>query len=142
MAIVKPYCSERDLHKESTKCKWVRQMNRGIHCKSGTSFMGLPVNACISIWKQEFCAFPHYAHSLGIYTLKNCGKENEPKFAYKLVINFRLATALFDLVFFCTQLVPDWYKGSFVVFRSHMRSPMINTVNMWKIDCPIHLFPI
>ena len=25
----------------------------------------------------------HHAHSLGMYTLKNCGKENEPKIAYK-----------------------------------------------------------
>ena len=36
-----------------------REMNRGIHCKSGSSFMGLAVNAGISIWNEECSAFPH-----------------------------------------------------------------------------------
>ena len=43
----------RDRHRESTTCKWVCEMNRGIHCKSGTSFMGLAVNARISISNEE-----------------------------------------------------------------------------------------
>ena len=43
----------RDGHRESTTCKWVFEMNRGIHCKSGSSFMGLTVNAGISIWNEE-----------------------------------------------------------------------------------------
>ena len=48
LAIFKP-CGKRDLHRESTNCKWVCEMNRGIHCKSGTSFMGFAmVNAGIS----------------------------------------------------------------------------------------------
>ena len=53
LAIFKPYCGGRDLHRESTKCKWVCEINRGIHCKSGTSFMGLAVNAGISISNEE-----------------------------------------------------------------------------------------
>ena len=54
LAIFKPYCvGERDLHTDSTKCKWVCEMNRGIHCKSGTSFMGQAVNAGIGISNEE-----------------------------------------------------------------------------------------
>ena len=49
----------RDRHRESTTCKSVCEMNRGIHCKSGSSFMGLTVNAGISIWNEECTAFPH-----------------------------------------------------------------------------------
>ena len=54
-----PAVVERDLHKESTKCKCVCKMNRGIHCKSGTSFMGLVVNAGISISNEERQKIPH-----------------------------------------------------------------------------------
>ena len=49
----------RDSHKESTTCKLVCEINRGIHSKSGSSFMGLAVNAGISIWNEECSAFPH-----------------------------------------------------------------------------------
>ena len=38
-------CVRRDRHRESTTCKLVCEMNRGIHSKSGTSFMGLAVKA-------------------------------------------------------------------------------------------------
>ena len=40
-------CVIRDSHRESTTCKLVCEMNRGIHSKSGSSFMGLAVNAGI-----------------------------------------------------------------------------------------------
>ena len=40
-------CVRRDSHRKS---KLVCEMNRGINCKSGSSFMGLAVNAGISIW--------------------------------------------------------------------------------------------
>ena len=33
-------------------------MNRGIHSKSGTFFMGLAVNAGISIWNEDCSACP------------------------------------------------------------------------------------
>ena len=52
-------CVKRDSHRESTTCKLVCEMNRGIHCKCGSSFMGLAVNAGISIWNEECSAFPH-----------------------------------------------------------------------------------
>ena len=52
-------CVRRDSHRESTTCKLVCEMNRGIHSKSGSSFMGLAVNAGISIWNEECSAFPH-----------------------------------------------------------------------------------
>ena len=39
--------------------KWVCEMNRSINCKSGTSFMGLAINAGISIWNEECSAYPH-----------------------------------------------------------------------------------
>ena len=52
-------CVKGDSHRESTTCKLVCEMNRGIHCKSGSSFMGLAVNAGISIWNEECSAFPH-----------------------------------------------------------------------------------
>ena len=42
-------CVRRDSHRESTTCKSVCDMNRGIHCQSGSSFMGLAVNAGLSI---------------------------------------------------------------------------------------------
>ena len=32
-------CVRRDSHRESTTCKLVCEMNRGIHCKYGASFM-------------------------------------------------------------------------------------------------------
>ena len=35
------------------------EMNRGIHCKSGSSFMGLAVDAGISTRNEECSAFPH-----------------------------------------------------------------------------------
>ena len=41
-------CVIRDSHREALHvhvCKLVCEMNGGIHCKSGTSFMGLAVNA-------------------------------------------------------------------------------------------------
>ena len=44
-------CVRRDSHRESTTCKCVCEMNRAIHCKSGSSFMGLAVNAELSISK-------------------------------------------------------------------------------------------
>ena len=50
----------KKIHRESTTCKWVCEMNRGIHCKSGTSFMVLAVNAGISIWNEECSVFPHF----------------------------------------------------------------------------------
>ena len=46
-------CVKRDSHRESTTCKLVCEMNRGIHCKSGSSFMGLAVNAGLSISNEE-----------------------------------------------------------------------------------------
>ena len=46
-------CGGRDRHRESTTCKWVCEMNRGIHCKSGSSFMGLAVDAGLSISNEE-----------------------------------------------------------------------------------------
>ena len=49
----------RDSHRESITCKLVCEMNRGIHSKSGSSCMGLAVNAGISIWNEECSAFPH-----------------------------------------------------------------------------------
>ena len=52
-------CVKRDSHRESTACKLVCEMNRGIHCKSGSSCMGLAVNAGISIWNEECSAIPH-----------------------------------------------------------------------------------
>ena len=52
-------CVIRDSYRESTTCKLVCEMNRGIHSKSGSSFMGLAVNAGISIWNEECSAFPH-----------------------------------------------------------------------------------
>ena len=52
-------CVIRDSHRESTTCKSVCEMNRGIHSKSAPSFMGLAVNAGISIWNEECSAFPH-----------------------------------------------------------------------------------
>ena len=52
-------CVIRDSHRESTTCKLVCEMNRGMHCKSGSSFMGLAVNAGISIWNEECSTFPH-----------------------------------------------------------------------------------
>ena len=33
-------CVTRDSNWDCTKCKWVWTMNRPIHCKSGSSFMG------------------------------------------------------------------------------------------------------
>ena len=63
-------CLIRDSHRESTTCKLVCEMNRGIHSKSGSSFMVLAVNAGISIWNKECSAFPMpmrnrcYGHSL------------------------------------------------------------------------------
>ena len=53
-------CVKRDSHRESTTCKLVCEMNRGIHSKSGSSVMGLAVNAGISIWNEECSAPPHY----------------------------------------------------------------------------------
>ena len=52
-------CVIRDSHRESTTCKLLCETNRGIHCKSGSSFMGLAVNAGISIWNEECSAFPY-----------------------------------------------------------------------------------
>ena len=51
----------RDRHRESTtcKCQECEEMNRGIHCKSGSSFMRLAVNAGISISNEECSAFLH-----------------------------------------------------------------------------------
>ena len=51
----------RDRHRESTTCtcKLVCEMNRGIHCKSGTSFMELAVNARLSISNEERHNSPH-----------------------------------------------------------------------------------
>ena len=46
-------CVRRDSHRESTTCKSVCELNRGIHCKSGSSFMGLTVNAGLSISNEE-----------------------------------------------------------------------------------------
>ena len=52
--------SDFDSHRESTTYKSsVCEMNRGIHCKSGSSFMELAVNAGISTWNEECSAFPH-----------------------------------------------------------------------------------
>ena len=50
-------CVRRDSHRENTTCKWVWEMNRGIHCKSGTSFMGLADNARLSISNEESRTF-------------------------------------------------------------------------------------
>ena len=52
-------CVRRDRHKESTTCKLECEMNRGIHCKSGSSFMGLAVNAGLSISNEESQNIPH-----------------------------------------------------------------------------------
>ena len=49
----------RDSHRESITCKLVCEMNRGIHCKSGTSCMGLAVNAGLSISNEERQNTPH-----------------------------------------------------------------------------------
>ena len=46
-------CVRKDSHRERTTCRRVCEMNRGIHCKSGLSFM--KVNARISTWNEEFC---------------------------------------------------------------------------------------
>ena len=46
-------CVIRDSHRESTTCKLVCEINRGINSKSGSSFMGLAVSAGISIWNEE-----------------------------------------------------------------------------------------
>ena len=48
LAIFKPYCGERDLHKESTKCKWVCEMNRGIHSKSAWDILYGAGSQCIN----------------------------------------------------------------------------------------------
>ena len=53
--IFKPYCGGRDPHIE----KALNATKRVSDCKSGTSFMGLAVNAGISIWNEECSAFPH-----------------------------------------------------------------------------------
>ena len=52
-------CVIRDNHRESTTCKLVCEMNRGIHCKSGSSFMGLAVNAGLGISNDERQNIPH-----------------------------------------------------------------------------------
>ena len=52
-------CVIRDSHRVSTTCKLVCEMNRVIHSTSGSSFMGLAVNAGMSIWHEECSAFPH-----------------------------------------------------------------------------------
>ena len=48
-----------DSHRDSTTYKRVCEMNRGIHCKSGSSFMGLAVNAGLSISNEERQNIPH-----------------------------------------------------------------------------------
>ena len=50
-------CVRKDSHRASTTCKWVCEMNRGIHCESGSSFIVLPVYAGISNWNEECSAF-------------------------------------------------------------------------------------
>ena len=57
-------CGWRACHRENTTCKWVCEMNRGIHCKSESSFMGLTVNAGISIWNEESSAIANLSHPL------------------------------------------------------------------------------
>ena len=52
-------CVIKDSHRESTTCKLVCEMNRGIHSKSGSSFMGLGVNAGLSISNEETQNIPH-----------------------------------------------------------------------------------
>ena len=60
LVIFKPYTLEETVIEKSLHANECEEMNRGIHCKSGSSFMGLTVNAGISIWNEECSAFPHY----------------------------------------------------------------------------------
>ena len=96
LAILKPYCSEWDLHKENTKCKWVCEMNRGIHCKSRTSFMGLAVNAGINIWNEKFSAFPHNFLQMLIPALTASPIKDVPDLQWKpLFISHSFAFSIF-----------------------------------------------
>ena len=57
LVIFKPYTLEETVIEKALHANECEEMNRGIHCKSGTSFMGLAVNAGISIWNEACSAF-------------------------------------------------------------------------------------
>ena len=59
LVIFKTYAFEETVIEKALHANECEEMNRGIHCKSESSFMGLTVNAEISIWNEECSAFPH-----------------------------------------------------------------------------------
>ena len=51
--IFKPYTLEETVIEKALHANECEEMNKGIHCKSGTPFMGLAVNARLSISNEE-----------------------------------------------------------------------------------------
>ena len=77
-------------------------MNRGIHCTSGSSFMGLAVNAGISIWNEECSLHDVYScifsslHVTSFETTLNNNYDHMYSSDPKLGL-FRLVFSIFDL---------------------------------------------
>ena len=59
LVIFKLYTLEETVIEKALHANECEEMNRGIHCKSGSSFMGLAVNARLSISNEERQNIPH-----------------------------------------------------------------------------------
>ena len=71
LVIFKPYTLEETVIEKALHANECEEMNRGIHFKSGSSFMGLTVNAGISIWNEECSAWFENHQNLKLIFEKN-----------------------------------------------------------------------
>ena len=131
-------CGWRARHRESTTCKWVCEMNRGIHCKSGHPFIPL----CGSQSMQDLASLMRKGRTFLIPDANSCidcePHKGWPRFAMNASIHLshtHLHVVLSLWTFFHHIGFENHQNLKFNFWKECIKA------KKWKIPVPPKLYP-